>query len=390
MTDKFQLGELFCGPGGLALGAGLASKSGIGNISLRHAWGVDKDVCAINTYTNNIVQKFGGEGICCDVFEFCKNEKKIKCINALAFGFPCNDFSMVGKRRGVDGYFGGLYRAGVAILQIANPLWFVAENVSGIHSADAGDTFENILDELSNAGKYGYELTVHLYKFEDYGVPQYRHRYIIVGFRKDTRLGKKYRVPAPTHKNQHISVQQCLTNMTPNLPNNERQHQTSRVIRRLQFIPPWHNAWFLEDMQKMDDHKLQQTLESLEWYKHDLAGLSIAEIRQRLEEVRLHCTKARMSHIYKRLDATKPAYTITGSGGGGTHVYHWREHRALTNRERARIQSIPDDFVFDGSQESVRKQIGMAVPPRGAKIIFESILKTCAGVEYDADPEHIA
>ena len=57
----------------------------------------------------------------------------------------------------------------------------------------------------------------------------------------------------------------------------------------------------------------------------------------------------------------KPSYTVTGSGGGGTHVYHWEENRALTNRERARIQTFPDDFEFVGSKESVKKQIGMAL-----------------------------
>ena len=93
-------------------------------------------------------------------------------------------------------------------------------------------------------------------------------------------------------------------------------------------------------------------------------------------------TRTKISQIYKRLDPDKPSYTITGSGGGGTHVYHWSENRALTNRERARIQTFPDDFVFEGSKESVRKQIGMAVPAQGAKIIFEAVLKTFAGVEY--------
>ena len=91
----------------------------------------------------------------------------------------------------------------------------------------------------------------------------------------------------------------------------------------------------------------------------------------------------KISQIYKRLDPEKPSYTITGSGGGGTHVYHWSENRALTNRERARLQTFPDDFVFSGSKESVRKQIGMAVPAEGAKIIFESVLNTFAGISYD-------
>ena len=58
-----------------------------------------------------------------------------------------------------------------------------------------------------------------------------------------------------------------------------------------------------------------------------------------------------MSQIYKRLDSTKPAYTVTGSGGGGTHVYHFKEDRALTNRERARLQTFDDRYEFYGGKE---------------------------------------
>jgi DNA (cytosine-5)-methyltransferase 1 len=100
------------------------------------------------------------------------------------------------------------------------------------------------------------------------------------------------------------------------------------------------------------------------------------------ESLRLNVKGAKLSQIYKRLDPQKPAYTITGSGGGGTHGYHWSEPRALTNRERARIQTFPDDFVFHGSKESVRKQIGMAVSPKMSEIVFTAILKTFAGIEY--------
>ena len=92
---------------------------------------------------------------------------------------------------------------------------------------------------------------------------------------------------------------------------------------------------------------------------------------------------AKISQIYRRLDPNKPSYTVTGSGGGGTHVYHWKENRALTNRERARLQTFPDNFIFEGSKESVRKQIGMAVPVEGAKIIFNAILKTFAKCDYN-------
>ncbi|PGH37262.1 MAG: DNA (cytosine-5-)-methyltransferase, partial [Candidatus Nephrothrix sp. EaCA] len=61
----------------------------------------------------------------------------------------------------------------------------------------------------------------------------------------------------------------------------------------------------------------------------------------------------------------------------------------LTNRERARLQTFPDDFIFCGSRESVRKQIGMAVPPRGVKNVFDAILKTVAHIPYDGIDSNI-
>ena len=102
------------------------------------------------------------------------------------------------------------------------------------------------------------------------------------------------------------------------------------------------------------------------------------------EHLRLNVKGAKLSQIYKRLHPEEPSYTITGSGGGGTHGYHWSEPRALTNRERARLQTFPDDFKFVGEKESVRRQIGMAVSPEMAKIIFESIFKTFQGIEYNS------
>lgn len=384
----FKLGELFCGPGGMALGARLAAEESQkkfgGRFLLKHTWGVDRDQNAIATYNANDL----GEGVCCDATAFVAGNKGVghktiadfDPINALAFGFPCNDFSMVGKRKGTGGAFGQLYKAGVVAINKQNPLWFVAENVSGIHSANSGNAFKQILKELSLAGNHGYELTVNLYKFEDYGVPQYRHRFIIVGIRKDQSL--TFRVPVPTHVGMHVSAKKALTqpylDMVCNL---EIARQNARIVERLRFTPPWQNAWFLDKLYEMSPLKRREVIDALPWCNL-FQGVSDYLLKKRIDDCRLRCTKARMSHIYRRLHPDKPSYTITGSGGGGTHVYHWEEHRSLTNRERARLQSFPDDFVFMGQTEQVRKQIGMAVPPLGAQIIFEAILKTFAGIDY--------
>ncbi len=107
------------------------------------------------------------------------------------------------------------------------------------------------------------------------------------------------------------------------------------------------------------------------------------------KKFQLNVKGAKISQIYKRLDPNKPSYTVTGSGGGGTHVYHWKENRALTNRERARLQTFPDNFIFKGNKESQRKQIGMAVPVEGIRIIFESILKCFAKIDYKSSDPNI-
>lgn len=343
---KFKLAELFCGPGGLALGA-LRSFAQNKQFSLKivPVWANDIDLDTCKTYARNIHDGEERGVVCAPVEEI--DFEKVPKFDVLAFGFPCNDFSVVGEQKGFDGKFGPLYSYGVKAINIHNPKWFIAENVSGLQSANNGLAFKNILRDLENAGK-GYILTPHLYKFEDYGVPQMRHRIVIVGIRKD--LGLKFKVPAPTTKNNFITAREAIENppISENAPNHDLTNQSASVVERLKYIPAGENAWY----EGIPPH------------------------------LRLNVKSARMSQIYKRLHPDKPAYTITGSGGGGTHVYHWSEHRALTNRERARLQSFPDDFIFEGTKESVRKQIGMAVPPVGAHAVISAVLKTFAGISY--------
>ncbi len=347
----FKLAELFCGPGGLSLGASKArvyNKSG--EFSVQPIWANDIDENTCKTYIRNI-HPANPKAVYCGPVEDI-DFKNVPKFDVLAFGFPCNDFSLVGKQKGFNGKYGPLYTYGVKAINTHNPKWFIAENVGGLSSANSGMAFKKILEDLKHAGK-GYTITGHLYKFEDYGVPQYRHRLVIIGIRNDLKL--EFKVPAPTHIGKHITVKEALKDIPRDAYNNEITRQSETVIQRLMHIPPGENAWY--------------------------EGIPA--------KYRLNVKGAKMSQIYKRLDPKKPSYTVTGSGGGGTHVYHWKEPRALTNRERARIQTFPDDFVFEGSKESVRKQIGMAVPSRGAQVIVEAVLKTFAKVEYDSVPAKI-
>lgn len=307
---NFRFGELFGGPGGLALGAKSASITADGQIySISHVWATDydKDTCA--TYRHNICPDNPKSVVCCDVRKLKLNKlKEISEIDALAFGFPCNDYSIVGEQRGMNGIYGPLYSYGVAALKLFQPKFFLAENVGGLKNANDGKSFDKILHDLQDAG---YVITPHLYKFEQYGVPQARHRIIIIGIRKDIRVN--FYVPAPTHT-KPVTCREAIENpqITTDLQNNELTKQSQQVIERLQYIKPGENAFTAV----MPDN------------------------------LRLNVRGAKISQIYKRLDPNKPAYTITGSGGGGTHVYHWKENRALTNRERARLQTFPNNLAI--------------------------------------------
>lgn len=343
-----SIGELFCGPGGSGLGASIAQIETKDEIhKFEHAWASDIDLDTCKTYSRNVLssnEEISDKVICGDARELDLEDPNIfSHVEGFIFGFPCNDFSIVGESKGMTGKFGPLYKQGIRVLSRPDaPDWFLAENVGGLTSANNGNAFSIILGDMMNAG---YDIVVHKYKFEEYGVPQKRHRVIIVGMKKELKL--QFKVPKPF--DFRISAKSALDQIPTHVTHNERTKQSATVVERLKHLKAGQNAWHPD----LPDH------------------------------LKLNVKGARLSNIYKRLLPDEPSYTVTGSGGGGTHMYHWEEPRALTNRERARLQTFPDNYEFIGSRESIRKQIGMAIPPQGAKVILEAILKTLAGIDYE-------
>lgn len=339
----FSLGELFCGPGGLACGM-LSSQSDDGKYTIKHAWANDYDHDTCMTYRKNICPDkpdsvTEGDVRTLDIHSLAE-------IDAFAYGFPCNSFSNVGEHKGIaNEKFGQLYWYGIEVLREFHPMWFLAENVSGIRSAGTDD-FKTILQDMRESG---YKLNVNLYRAEQYGIPQTRHRVIIIGIREDVDV--QYRVPDPTQfSDADITSRTAIANIPEAAANNEVRKLSDAVVKRLSYIYPGENVWQAEKRGELP------------------------------EELRIH-TKTRISQIYRKLDPEKPSYTITAAGGGGTYGYHWT-NRELTNRERARIQTFPDSYEFVGNYSSVRKQIGMAVPCRLAKIVTTAVLNSFAGIDY--------
>ena len=138
----FRLGELFSGPGGMALGA-VKAKVQNGNLyAIEHAWANDFDNSSCDTYAKNICPESPETVICKDVREL--DIESLPPINAFAYGFPCNDFSLVGEKKGFDGKFGPLYTYGLKVINHFKPKFFVAENVGGLSSSSGGKALENV------------------------------------------------------------------------------------------------------------------------------------------------------------------------------------------------------------------------------------------------------
>ena len=262
---------------------------------------------------------------------------KDESYDVLLGGFPCVTFSIVGKQIGVqDDINGKLYESFVGFVEALQPKVFLAENVKGILSANKGEAIKIITKRFQDTG---YKLKVQLVNFADYGVPQLRERVLFIGIRKD--INDEFYIPEPTHEKNHVTVEEAFTNIKKDCINNNLMNELATTTAKLKAIPEGGN------------------------FKDLPPELAVRGL---------------MSNIYRKLHRKKPAYTVLASGGGGTWTYHYEEPRALTNRERARLQTFPDDLIFKGSNTEVRRQIGNAVPAVGVYLFakeFERILKGC-------------
>lgn len=258
-------------------------------------------------------------------------------------GFPCQDFSQIWKRPGLNGTRGNLYTYFLEVVQKTKPKAFVAENVLGILTANGGAAIDQIIRDFSEIGS-GYVVIPKVYNFADYGVPQLRQRVILVGIRVDTGFNF---VHPPALRGQpgqpaHRSAGEAFADMDETLPNSEHMKIQARTVEILKRIGKGSN---FTDIPPGDPYHV----------------------------------KGMISHVYRRIDPDKPSMTLIAGGGGGTWGYHYPEPRALTNRERARLQSFPDNFVFEGSFTEIRRQLGNAVPPVGVIPLVNRLNKLFLG-----------
>lgn len=253
-------------------------------------------------------------------------------------GFPCQDFSIIWKQPGLNGERGNLYKSFLRFVDAKKPKAFVAENVKGILTANKKKAIKQIIEDFQSI-EPGYVVIPHLYNFADYGVPEFRERVLIVGIRVDT--GFSFVHPKPTHGEgeglkPYVTVGEAFKGVEEVPYNNEHLNVQEKTKKIISLIPEGGNFTSIP--------------KDSPYY-----------------------VKGMISHVYRRIHRGEPSKTIIAAGGGGTWGYHYPENRPLTNRERARIQAFPDDFVFFGNTTEVRRQIGNAVPPVGVHALAESL-----------------
>lgn len=324
--------SLFSGCGGLDLGFHMEG--------YRTLWANDFSEWAVATYRKN----FGDFILHEDITKIDPyNDKSIPDCDLILGGFPCQDFSIIWKQPGLNGARGNLYKHFLQFIDAKKPKAFIAENVKGILTANGKKAIETIIKDFESISP-GYIVKPHLYNFAEYGVPQFRERVLIVGIRVDT--GFNFVHPKPTHgpntNTPYITAGEALKGAASILYNNEHIKSAAKTIELLKLIPEGGN---FTDVPK--DHPLY--------------------------------VKGMISHVYRRINRGEPAKTIIAAGGGGTWGYHYPEPRPLTNRERARLQSFPDEFQFEGSVTEVRRQIGNAVPPQGVRAVAKRLMPLFTG-----------
>ncbi|MEG4278272.1 DNA cytosine methyltransferase [Microcoleus sp. MON1_C1] len=328
-TKKPRLISLFSGCGGMDLPFHQAG--------FEVVWAIDSNQYACKTFRRNIADVIINDSI--ENIDIAQVPEAEICIG----GFPCQDFSLIWKRPGLEGTRGNLYTYFLDFVNKKKPKAFVAENVKGLLSANNYQAIKQIISDFESIAP-GYLVKPKLYNFADYGVPQFRQRVLLVGIRMDT--GFNFVHPQPEYgqdrKNPYRTAGEALKNVEAVLDNNKHHKIQARTVEILNRIKPGGN---FSDIPKDSPYYV----------------------------------KGMISHVYRRIHPDKPSSTIIAGGGGGTWGYHYLEPRSLTNRERARLQTFPDDFVFEGSTTEVRRQIGNAVPPQGIAAVVESLIPLFKG-----------
>ena len=312
--------DLFSGAGGISKGFELAGMEGV--------YGLDHYSSAIATYGRNFSHPiFNGDitktYVKRNFVDLVQKSLNGKNLNVIAGGFPCQGFSMSGRRIVADPR-NSLYLDMLDIVVKLQPDFVVLENVVGLRSMLLGGVEQKIINDYNNAG---FDINVTTLHAADYGVPQKRKRAIFIA----NKIGVKNYHPLPIL--------------------NENKYKTIKMA--------------IEDLMELDDDP---------GFNHVKTNHSINMVRRIKDVPEGGNLYKNYSDSWKKSPWNEPSCTIKENHGGVN--LHPIKSRAMTPREMARIQTFPDDFIFEGSKSDQLVQIGNAVPPLMAKAIGLAINKS--------------
>ena len=279
-------------------------------LEIVYANDIDKD--AVVTYKHNF-----GEHITCDDIRKIQSSD-LPNFDILVGGFPCQTFSMIGQRKGLDDPRGELYFEMSRVLADKQPLAFIGENVKGLVNLQKGAVFQQIIKDFE---RVGYNVAWKILNASNYGIPQKRERVFIVGFRKD--LSVRFGFPKPL--NYIVPLGKVIES------NVDDKYTFSE--RAVQGLKNSNKAFNKGRVQNLD--------------------FPSNTINSHLAKVSLNGTDPVLA-----LDAEKDIY------------------RRFTPLEAARIQSFPDTFSFPVSEYQAYRQIGNAIPPVLMWHVAQNVIKS--------------
>lgn len=347
--------DIFSGAGGLSLGAEMAG--------IKISTAIEINPHAAKTFLRN---HKGAEVLQGDIQEIEPQTLHTgnKPIFVIMGGPPCQGFSMSNTRtRNMKNKKNLLFLEFVRFVKEIRPEWFVLENVWGITNINEGRTEKMIENCFRSIPGYD-NITSEILWASDYGVPQNRNRFFMVG----NRIGIDFHFP-PKHK-EKITVEEAIGDL-PSLQNGQLLEE-SEYTKHLEEA-----SGYAQQMRRGSDKARQNYVSRnndlvIERYKYIGQGQNWRAIPDFL--MQNYADKGRChSGIYKRLRADQPSVVI--SNYRKSMLIHPWEDRGISVREAARLQSFPDTFIFEGPLMHIQQQIGNAVPPLLSKAVFEQIIR---------------
>lgn len=341
--SKYYMLDLFCGAGGFSLGGELAGFVPV--------LGLDHFEPAMRTWEYNHPNSISVLGDIKDVdpnkIKTLLDKNEINHIHLITAGVPCQGFSLANRKRNANDERNFLFLEYMKYVEIFKPDFIILENVSGMRSTKNGEFVNNILSKMD---KLGYNATVDLLNAADYGIPQIRKRLIFVGINRNF-YNSYYEFPEKRISNSkdYLTVKDAIGDL-PKLDNKE-------------------TATEYDMMPKTDYQKLMRGEGNLSIKKPTMLTNHTAPNHPENTINRIKNTKQGepMYERFKqriRLSNNLPSPTQLAGGIRPQFQFgHPEQDRGLSIRERARIQSFPDSYVFKGGTVQERVQTGNAVPP---------------------------